>query len=878
MASPFSFIRCAASLLVATAVSAARPAFADAPPASATPAPQTWIGCIWYQPYEKIVRMDSHVGARLPRQAEDLDGTMTVEITDAGGKSVWKQDWRAKNILGTQAKLDLPTGDYVAHATWRSSQNEVQAEFSNPVPVKNYAFMHNGIGEERIVVPPFTKITASGATAAVWGRTFTFGDNGLPKQINAVGKDLLDGAVRVVLRRDGKAFDLKPGQKFAIQTADGYDATGSSSGKVGGLDYHLDGRLEYDGTYFIKLVVEGKGIDLDSLALEISLAQVDTFSAQKNDRDIGSSGGFGRFMGIKPGQTGVLFDARDLPSKSAYGIAQENSFIPSIYAGTGTRGLWFYADNEWDWYLNPAKEQDILERKDGATILRIPFVNDHITWSGKRTIEFALMPQPVKPMATGWRKIAWGYPTEQYLHDTSGWRYYGDGLDAFTLPTDADYENLAKVVSGQAPPAPNTRPGVLLRKPGDPRPMVFYGSGLMAGGGVAQGEWDSFGAEWAGPAWVEAGVDRDTKSRFDGKASWGGYTWTQDISFRPSAAMWTDSWLDFFLYYNQKLAKIVGMNGTFFDNQSSFVSPMYDDNGLQCSLEENPNRFPVTPHPAGYGCRYHIFQFRALLKRLVTMDYVNGVQPFWMTDQHPTRSFAQIAWHVESDYYTEHGQRDLVEHYGGPGQGLAGFRAHVRTMGGVIDRLQSARSDRIIPVEAEEEGRSSSSEVRLTDAPEMLLPGVARTHVAMCLATDIGTVGAADDPQTKLTLSALDKEFGFFDDDVQFTGYWDQQSVKAPQANVYISLFSHKSANKVLAVVFNENKDSVVADLGIAPKIDGVPARTVRDIETGEPLVDLRKGTAGFQTKLFIPGRNMRLVLISGESAVTSGARAQASR
>jgi hypothetical protein len=469
---------------------------------------------------------------------------------------------------------------------------------------------------------------------------------------------------------------------------------------------------------------------------------------------------------------------------------------------------------------------------------------------------FVLMPQPVKPMAPGWRRVAWGYPDDGYLHDTSGWRYYGDGVNAFTLPTDEDYVKLGRVIAGEEPWPKNMNGAVVKHRRDDPRPYVLYGSSLMAGSGPANGEWDSYAAEWVSPQYARLPFDADVKSRFLGKRSYGGFEWKDDLSLKPASTQWTDSWLDFALYYQEKLVRLAGVNGTWFDNQSCFTIADFDADGLDRHLLENPNRFPsgvpLAERPFNYGRRCHTLQFREYLKRLATMCHLAGRPPFWMVNQHPTWSFAQIAWHIEADYYAGAGERDLIEHFG-----VESFRAHVRSQGGLIGRLHFAGP---LSDQPPREGHPGNYGVRLDDATAGQLPGTGRTHTGLCLIHDTGLITGRD----PLLLGKLDRQFGFFADGVEFQPYWEQTAVKAESDRVYISVYANTAQKKTLAVLFNEKKGTrgLTVPLAVADTAGGVAVKTVRDLETGEPLVDLRKGKTGFQTVVYVPPRDFRLLML----------------
>ena len=815
----------------------------------------------WYLPYGQVLRVNYQLSKEEAAKLEGKKLQVTVLLKSQDGKILFEKSFpfggeapkAPDGTMRLQFKQPLPDGNHTVTVQLKGENGAVLQSAGNPIVVRKYAFEHNNIGKERVVIPPFEAISTKDSEAKVWGRKFIFTPAGLPEKVEVLGKDILaHGGVRLLLKDGSQTFEPKSSQTaFTLKTTDGYDATGGSNGSLGMLKYQLDSRLEYDGVYFIHLEIDsgGREVPVDSLTLLIPFGEgADTFSFQKNDRDTRSTGGYSRFDGIRPETKGVIWDARRLPQRSAYGLSCDNFFVPAIYVGSGSSGLWYYADSDWDWYLNPANEHSTLERVDGRVQLRILLVNDRLIWKGKRIFDFALMPQPVKPMPNGWRKIAWEYPGKQYVHDTAGWRYYGDGVNAFTLPTDEDYLQLGRVLAGESPTPPDVYARGNIKKRDDPRPQVLYGSNLMAGAGPAQGEFDTYSAEWGGPASARMPFDPDTKKRFQNRRSYGGFIWKDDISFKPNAAKWSDSWVDFAVYYQQKLVSLSRVNGTWFDNQSTFTIDGYTYDGYEKALIDNPNRWRPSDgiHAQNYGRPYHTLQFRRYLKRLATMCHTAGVQPFWIVNQQPTWSFAQLAWHVEGDYYSDKNELDLIEHLG-----VAGFRAHVKSQGGLIPRLEYNRGSGDISDQPPREGHPEKLGVRTTDATVMELPGTNRTHVGLCILHDIGTT----QPNPALSIK-LDQSFGFFDEGIVFQPYWEQKGVTVDSDRIYVSIFRNPAKKKAMAILFNEKK----SNRGITAGLTIPEAANVRDLETGEPLVDLDAVKAGLQTRCYVPPRDFRLL------------------
>jgi hypothetical protein len=117
---------------------------------------------------------------------------------------------------------------------------------------------------------------------------------------------------------------------------------------------------------------------------------------------------------------------------------------------------------------------------------------------------------------------------------------------------------------------------------------------------------------------------------------------------------------------------------------------------------------------------------------------------------------------------------------------------------------------------------------------------------------DIGKIGA----DHMMTLEKLDREFGFFEEGILFQPYWEQKAVTEDSDRIYVSVFRNPARKKAMAILFNEKKSNrgITAGLTIPETVN------VRDLETGEPLVDLDANQAGLQTKCYVPPRDFRLI------------------
>jgi hypothetical protein len=207
--------------------------------------------------------------------------------------------------------------------------------------------------------------------------------------------------------------------------------------------------------------------------------------------------GFEKKDGGIPTGTGTVWDSTSLATFKDGLIPTKDwkSFAPVIFVGTGSRGLWFYAWSDKGWQLADGDAALRIERdaKTGAPTLRVRMIAGGTTLDTPRTIRFALLAAPVKPLPADYRN--W-----KMSHDTAGYRWYGDSVDGYVLPDDEAYEmerkrllygpqtEFAREWYGKRGWGVATGRNAILNN----QPVVLYGSGQLTGAGMA--EFDTFRA------------------------------------------------------------------------------------------------------------------------------------------------------------------------------------------------------------------------------------------------------------------------------------------------------------------------------------------------------------------------------------------------
>jgi hypothetical protein len=570
-----------------------------------------------------------------------------VAILDAKGQSIANDRMPIANKLGaTVLKTPvLPEGDYKARFTLYEGRTKIdQKELSFGRKVFPWEKERLGISDE--VVPPYELITvaankASGApTLNVWNRQYAIGSSGLPESILGGGAKLLRGPIH--LEVDGAAAPATPAAKPAeVVKAAGHETTVKGSQAAGPLTVTTEARLEYDGWYDVTMTLApaAASAKVDSLDLVLDLpVEYDTLYVHRNDDSF-----VGSYYGGIPTGTGTVWASTSLATFKDGLIPTKDwkSFAPVIFVGTGSRGLWFYAWSDKGWQLADGDAALRIERdaKAGAPTLRVRMIAGGATLDTPRTIRFALLAAPVKPLPDAYRN--W-----KMSHDTGGYRWYGDSVDGYALPNDAAYEmerkrllygpqtDFAREWYGKRGWGVATGRNAILNN----HPVVLYGSGQLTGAGMA--EFDTFGGEWLGRTNWKGNVEKSEM----GKPNYSGsVVFDTDRTCTVVSTQFTPSYIDCYVWYHKKLIE-KGVNGTWFDNCSIGLIKQYD------------------PETGTFDTVFNQLSRRDLMKRLTTINWQLMRRPCWLTNMHEDFSFSDVIWLVENEWYINGEGRDMFDH------------------------------------------------------------------------------------------------------------------------------------------------------------------------------------------------------------------------
>ncbi len=337
----------------------------------------------------------------------------------------------------------LKPGIYTVNARLLDSQGKAVAQASNTIEKADekarFPWLGNKIGDPERVIPPFEAVkrvrgsgfgvqdkkdgvkgspeprTLNPDTFSCWGREYTLGGLGLPLAMRSQKEDVLAGAVRIVVVRDGKETVVPlDGQPEITKTTD-WRISYRGKAEGAGLTFNVEGCLEQDGCLFYKLTyapADGKPVTLDALRLEYPLKDAEAELMYC----VGPGGNYaGKKSDFVPKGQGRVWSTLELGRQTA-GMTV-GTFFPQVWLGNERRGFIWWAASDKGWTPDADVPAHEILRASGQVILRNNIIGKPFELAGPRTIDFVLNATPYKPLRPGWR-----------LSTTSLGRFSGPGF------------------------------------------------------------------------------------------------------------------------------------------------------------------------------------------------------------------------------------------------------------------------------------------------------------------------------------------------------------------------------------------------------------------------------------------------------------------
>jgi|GEM_PF-3514057 len=317
---------------------------------------------------------------------------VTLPITTTYAKNLYSHLFSIKSI---------PPGSYSISCDVRDAKNTklytTSIGFEKP---QDPPWLNCTLGNEDIVLAPWTPISWSNNTLSCWGRKYRFEiSSPLPRRIITQKQELFAGPIIInavingspVIWKTSQTIKANPSATKAIVTT---KFTGSNS------ILSANTLIEYDGMAKIDLNLTGRSRDtLNTLTLEIPLKKEIAQLLLADPTDAINTGTFPFWRGAKNGL---------ISTKTVTG-----PFTPYIWLGNDRLGLIWFAESQKNW--SNTNQQHVIEivHKADAVVLKIHFIDSPISLASPLDLTFGLQATPVKPAAKAKRFLMYtGYGQE----------------------------------------------------------------------------------------------------------------------------------------------------------------------------------------------------------------------------------------------------------------------------------------------------------------------------------------------------------------------------------------------------------------------------------------------------------------------------------
>ena len=305
--------------------------------------------------------------------------------------------------MNTLPKLTTGTS-YKVRLTLTGNSGASQVTESSPFTHTDYAWKSTALGNDDVIIPPFTAMgmdNGAGTVSTVL-RTHTMSNTGLWSQVCSETINLLTGPMRLEVVSNGGSPTVAAGALGVMtKSANSTSVTGSATWSAGPINNATTNfTYDYDGMMKVTVNLPTTTQNVDSLKLIIPLKDTEAKYYHEVTDELRDH----KAAGI-PAGSGWVWDSSscartDLPAP----------FVPYIWVGGPERGICWFAENDKDWIENGTNPVLELDRNTGEVDLVVKLINQAQTQPLTRTrsITFGLMATPAKPMPStpmSWR--AW---------------------------------------------------------------------------------------------------------------------------------------------------------------------------------------------------------------------------------------------------------------------------------------------------------------------------------------------------------------------------------------------------------------------------------------------------------------------------------------
>lgn len=311
-----------------------------------------------------------------------------ISFLDKDGKTVFEKEFQPNNFkyeLDTDI-TSIPDGEYAIHINLicpdgRKVYEHIEDFVKYPLCVP---WAGNKIGISNKVPSPWTPMETTGNTIYCWGRKYVFDDGIMPSQLISQNESILSGPIRIKAIIDGKEFTDKRKSSLCDEKSP-TKIKFHEEGMIGTIAISSDISAEYDGfMWFVINLHTSTPVKVEKLSLNIPFK-----------KSVATLTNLGDFY-VKKG-TGIL---------PANGISKNlKTEEPVLWVGNEKVGLQWFAENLKNWILKKPESSAGIIPRENDVLLQFNVIDSPTVLEGKTEIAFGLMPTPVKPLSSSWRKL-----------------------------------------------------------------------------------------------------------------------------------------------------------------------------------------------------------------------------------------------------------------------------------------------------------------------------------------------------------------------------------------------------------------------------------------------------------------------------------------
>ncbi|MBQ7177656.1 MAG: hypothetical protein IJS08_09605, partial [Victivallales bacterium] len=367
------------------------------------------------------------------------------EIVSPEGK-VFAGDFVLQNDNSWKAMVHLPPkrpfGKYTGNLLLKEDAGERRMDNAFSFEEKNFEWLNNKIGISNKILPPFTPIEVNEANVlSTVQRKHFLAENGLLKQVNSMGNDILAAPMHFELHCQGKLLVEKNSKLQIVKKAPNRVVT-KSRADFGAWKYQASTEWDYDGFALVKVrFTPPKDALAEKLTLRIPLKTSETTLMHALvDGARGNPGGY-----IPNGEGCVWTSENMLRWKNKQGVTVvPGEFVPYVWVGGEYRGICLLFDSPMGFALEDGKPMLHIFRNGDTLELQCDIINLKFGKPGAAVdFSFAFQVTPVKPLLKEWRN--WSFQLGSKLPGMKAVQICESGsdlgfFDAFcVIPNNKDY-------------------------------------------------------------------------------------------------------------------------------------------------------------------------------------------------------------------------------------------------------------------------------------------------------------------------------------------------------------------------------------------------------------------------------------------------------